>query len=102
MCFADKSYDHRTLFDSFTSIFDLEYSSLRRACDILASDQHGFCFSNSSQCDRIVVIIIPEHLDNQAAVAANSLRSSDIVKQCVGEYAVNLYDMQQAVKTHAP
>jgi hypothetical protein len=63
MSLADDSYYHGSLLDGFLSIFDLKYSSLRRAVEPLATDQGHLKPGFHLQGNRIVVVIVPEHFE---------------------------------------
>ena len=72
MCLAHYSHDYTSLLDSLRRILDLEYPSLRRAISINQPSVPEVNETNAlhSQGNGIVVIVISEHLDLDAASAA--------------------------------
>jgi hypothetical protein len=80
MCLADYSHNHASLFDSFTCILNLEYTSLRRATRFPSASAFptaAFGWNSNSQGDGIVIIVISEHLDVKAA----SIAACEVVKE---------------------
>lgn len=75
MGLAGNSYYNRTLLHCLGSIFNLEYSALGRAVQVLATlrDPLG---AGGVQCDGIVVVVVSKHGEVRAALAAFAMRSS--------------------------